>query len=306
MDILTLCYFASVCQNKSIAKAADSFFISRQALSKSIINLEKELGVQLLIRSHSGIELTPAGRRLQKSAGEILQIWEATKKDLEEIRRQNRQTIRVGYGQISFTLWKSDHVRQFSLLHPDIDVRTEIALPDELHTALLEDRLDIAVTHSFSSDQFSRTLLASCPTCVLMRADDPLAGGDCVRLADLRGRTLILRPGHTEFSSALIRLLQSEQIPFESCRLPDANIAIVLQAIRENRGLYFTSQYFQNIVGAANGTVSLPLIHDDMELLPSRDIYAVTLKSKKPSGAVSSYIRYLQSSVQQSAASDRL
>ena len=80
MDILTLCYFASVCQNKSIAKAADSFFISRQALSKSIINLEKELGVQLLIRSHSGIELTPAGRRLQESAGEILQIWEATKR----------------------------------------------------------------------------------------------------------------------------------------------------------------------------------------------------------------------------------
>ncbi len=298
MDILTLRYFISVCQSKSIAKSADSFFISRQALSKSMINLEKELGVQLLIRSHSGIDLTPAGRRLQESAGEILSIWEATQKDLEEIRCQNRQTIRVGYGQISFTLWKSDHVLQFMRLHPDIDVRSEIALPDELHTALLEDRLDIAITHSFHSDPFSRTRLASCPICALMRADDPLVCGGCVRLADLKGRTLIFLPGQTEFSSALIHLLQNERIPFESCRLLDSNIAIVLQAIREKRGVYFTSQYFQNILGAASDTVSLPLVHNDMELLPSRDIYAVTLKSKKPSGAVSSYIRYLQATIQ--------
>ncbi len=303
MDILTLRYFACICQNKSIAKSADSFFISRQALSKSMINLEKELGVQLLIRNHSGINITPAGQRLWDSAQGILQIWDTTQEDLKKIQHQSLQIIRAGYGQISFTLWKSDHVCQFSLLHPEISVHTEIALPDELHTALLEGRLDIAVTHSFCSDQFSRTLLATCPTCALMRADDPLAGGGSVRLSDLKNRTVILRPGQTEFSSALVQLLQSEQIPFETFQLFDAGIAIVLQAIREKQRIYFTSQSFQNVLGTASGTVSLPLVHDDMSLLPSRDIYAITLKDKKNAKAVSTYIRYLKASVRQPAVS---
>ena len=53
--------FLAVAQTLNFTQAAKSIFISQQAISKYISNLEEELGVRLFIRRHNEIELTAAG-----------------------------------------------------------------------------------------------------------------------------------------------------------------------------------------------------------------------------------------------------
>ena len=61
MDVKALTYYVAIVDQKSINKAAEILYISQPVLSRTVQALEDELGVQLLIRTNHGIEMTGAG-----------------------------------------------------------------------------------------------------------------------------------------------------------------------------------------------------------------------------------------------------
>lgn len=54
-------YFVTVIDCNSFTEAAERLFISQSAISQQIQALEKELGVQLIVRQNRRFSLTPAG-----------------------------------------------------------------------------------------------------------------------------------------------------------------------------------------------------------------------------------------------------
>lgn len=72
MQINHLRYFTEVARCGSISQTAQTLFISPQALSSSIANLENELGCKLFLRHHQGMLLTAAGRQVYEDLQEIL------------------------------------------------------------------------------------------------------------------------------------------------------------------------------------------------------------------------------------------
>lgn len=64
MEFKHLEYFIETSQHKSMSKAAEALYISQQALSRCIANMEQELGVELFSRSVKGIRLTEDGKYL--------------------------------------------------------------------------------------------------------------------------------------------------------------------------------------------------------------------------------------------------
>ena len=75
MDIRQLDYFIVVAQLGSFTKAADELFLSRQALSKAVRNLEHELGQPLLANRDNHLELTDAGRTLLDDAAPVVEAF---------------------------------------------------------------------------------------------------------------------------------------------------------------------------------------------------------------------------------------
>ena len=63
MDIRILRYFLAVAREENITRAAESLHIAQPSLSKQLMELEQELGKQLLIRGKRKITLTEEGRR---------------------------------------------------------------------------------------------------------------------------------------------------------------------------------------------------------------------------------------------------
>lgn len=74
MRIEHLKYFCEVAHTKSINEAAKNLFMTQPALTAALNSLERELGFQLLLRSHNGVALTPNGERLLGDCEQILSI----------------------------------------------------------------------------------------------------------------------------------------------------------------------------------------------------------------------------------------
>lgn len=92
MEIRQLRYFIAVADTLNFSRAAESVYLSQSALSRQIADLEREVGVPLLRRSTRQVELTEAGRALQKGAKELISRWE---KMLPEVRRQVAEEARA-------------------------------------------------------------------------------------------------------------------------------------------------------------------------------------------------------------------
>jgi DNA-binding transcriptional LysR family regulator len=73
MEFKHIEYFVEACNEKNFSKAAQRLFISQQALSRCIGNLEKELGCILFKRTVKGIEPTVEGKYLYDKFRPIVQ-----------------------------------------------------------------------------------------------------------------------------------------------------------------------------------------------------------------------------------------
>ena len=70
----------ALADSRNITKAADKLHITQSALSKRIRSIERELGVELLLRSHQGIRFTPSGEA-------VLAHSRAAAREMEQMRR---------------------------------------------------------------------------------------------------------------------------------------------------------------------------------------------------------------------------
>ena len=94
MNIEYLRFFYEVASVKSISKVANNSHISQPALSQQIHKLEDNLGYKLLDRSNKGVQLTEAGKIVEKYAKNILKVYENMLVDLNDISTNNK-AIRI-------------------------------------------------------------------------------------------------------------------------------------------------------------------------------------------------------------------
>src|ERR1700684_1180229 len=70
--------FAAVAEEGSLSAAARRLHLSQSALSQTIQSLERQLSVQLLLRSRTGVATTEAGAILLREGREIIAQYQRT------------------------------------------------------------------------------------------------------------------------------------------------------------------------------------------------------------------------------------
>lgn len=96
MDIRHLTYFTEVAKHASFTKAASTLHVSQPSLSKTIKQLERELGVPLFYRSSKELRLTDAGEAVLKNAQNVLDAFHNLKGTLSDVVELKKGEISVG------------------------------------------------------------------------------------------------------------------------------------------------------------------------------------------------------------------
>jgi len=137
--------FYTVANHKNITKAAEELNISQPAISKSIKNLEEQLGGQLFVRTKRGVMLTEEGKEFYNYIKQAIEYISNAENKFTELINLETGCIKIG---ISSTLTKEfllPYLKEFHRLYPKIDIQIMTNISSELFPKLRNGLIDIII-----------------------------------------------------------------------------------------------------------------------------------------------------------------
>jgi LysR family cys regulon transcriptional activator len=184
----------AVRQNYNLTEAAKALFTSQPGVSKAIIELEEELGVDIFTRHGKRIRgLTEPGRAILKSVELIMQEIDGLKRIGKEFAAQDSGsfTIATTHTQARYSLPKV--VQAFTQKFPKVRLSLLQGNPRQVAEMVLKDQADLAIaTESISGIEG----LVSLPCyqwehLVVVPPEHPLLKSKSLTLEEIAGYPLI-------------------------------------------------------------------------------------------------------------------
>lgn len=188
-------HFLTIYEFGSIGQAAEKLLLTQPALSKSIRQLEDELGVRLFDRTAVGVEPTVFGNALAMHAKTIEQQVRQAEAAISSLRGKAKGAVSVGVGPSIVTGIMPAATMMLHRLQPEIELNVVQGLVDELIPALRRGELDVAVGAwpLVSDPAFATEVLLRDRIEVVAREGHPLSGGPA-RMIDLLAHPWALPP----------------------------------------------------------------------------------------------------------------
>lgn len=193
VELKHLRYFVAVAERLNFSAAAKQLYISQQALSRIVQQLERELGVRLLNRTTRSVELTPAGAALLASARRSIAMVEDAMESARRVAR-DAQSLPLRVDVSSAGLQTGAQImRRLRRERPDLPVHlVEDGVPRGL-TALAHGRLDALFGLATRRPPgIPAEVIRREPVLLGMAVGHPLARLDAVPVAALADAELLL------------------------------------------------------------------------------------------------------------------
>ena len=196
MTLTQMKYFAAVCREKSVTRAAEKLHISQPSVTVAMQELEAETGLNLFVRQGKRIDVTPEGEFLLAKVSAILHSVEQLSNDIGELvhtKNHIRLALPLQVGSILIPLIFEEFIPR----NPEIRLEiVELGGMDSLRMVEREE-LDLAIT-IYEADycsglQYTRLFDSEC--CFCTSRDNPLAGRRSVEVAELAGEKFVMLQG---------------------------------------------------------------------------------------------------------------
>jgi LysR family transcriptional regulator, hca operon transcriptional activator len=254
MELRHLRYFVAVAEEGSLTVAAQKRLHTAQpSLSRQIHDLERELGVELLIRGPRGIELTASGRVFLDHARVALLQVEAAAEAARRAAQPARGSFAIGF----LTGYEMDWLPAvMEMLRAEL-ASTEVVIhsqdsPD-LAAGLMRGKIDVAFLRpEKSAPGLKYLLLRRDPLVVLMPRNHALAARTSVRPQDIASETFI---GVSAIRAPTLHAVIEDYAKRTGIPLkPDhqaENIAMAISLVASTAGICLVPLYAQNLLPKA-------------------------------------------------------
>jgi DNA-binding transcriptional LysR family regulator len=198
--------FVAVAEELNFTRAAERLHLAQQAVSKSVSQLERELGVELLERTTREVRLTAAGMALLDSGRDALASAEAAFDRARTVGQGVSGTVRVGITPAVGARVRDDVARALLDDAPSLSVSFHEVRPAEVPRGLRDRVVDLVLARTESdAPELDSAALRPSPVELLVPQGHRLAGATAVRLAELDGERLLTwsAPG-TPFTDLLV------------------------------------------------------------------------------------------------------
>ncbi|MEU7045561.1 LysR family transcriptional regulator [Streptomyces varsoviensis] len=192
--LVQLRYFLAAAELGSMTAAAQRINVSQSAVSTAVTHLERELGVQLLIRRHAkGLELTAAGERFQHELRGFLTHADELAESARSLGSELVGDLAVGCFQTFAPFYLPRLLRGFADRHPAVRVDVHEGDTPAVQGLLRTGQCELGLLYDLELDaDIEHEVLAMAPPYALVHEGHRLAGSRRVRLADLGGEPMVL------------------------------------------------------------------------------------------------------------------
>jgi DNA-binding transcriptional LysR family regulator len=197
MKLHDLHVLMAVVQAGSMNKAAARLNTRQSAISRSVADLERTIGVRLLDRNPQGVEPTEYGRALLDGGAAMFDDLRQAVKKIEFLVDPSAGEVRIGCSAFLATSFVSVAVDRLSLRYPRIVFQIVSTQAEALHRGLSERNFDLVITQRlgpFSDEQLEFETLYDDSFVVLAGAQNPWARRRSIELADLMNEKWVLPP----------------------------------------------------------------------------------------------------------------
>ncbi len=194
MELRVLHYFLMVAREENITKAAQLLHVTQPTLSRQLMQLEKELGVQLFHRGKHSVRLTEEGMLLRRRAQELVSLSEKTKQELQCREEVPAGEIAIGCGETKSMSLLSSSMVSFRERYPLVQFSIYSAIADDIKERIEKGLLDMGLLVEpvdISKYEYIRLPVEE-RWGVLVREDSPLARKASVSPEDLLDIPLIM------------------------------------------------------------------------------------------------------------------
>ncbi|MGW3178522.1 LysR family transcriptional regulator [Kitasatospora sp. NPDC001119] len=201
VSLTALRVFRAVAEQGTFTAAAQALGYTQSAVSRQIASIERAAGAELLERRREGVRLTAAGRVVMRHATVVLEEIDAAARELSG-RPEEGGTVRLGWVPTAGTTLVPQALAALRRSDPGVRVTSREGGTATLARALRAGGIDLALLSSAppfrAPDTESPPLVLQTLTeralCLAVPAAHPLARGEYVDVADLRGQRWIAGP----------------------------------------------------------------------------------------------------------------
>ena len=196
LELRQIQYFIEVAKREHMTEAAEALHVAQSAVSRQIVNLESELGVDLFIRDGRTIRLTQIGQMFLKKMEQAMDVIDQAKREITQYLDPEKGTVRIGFPSSLATYMLPTAISAFRNRHPDVTFHLYQDSYHNLIDNVTRGDIDIALLGPVSTNELkvkSEVLFVE-DIIALLPMNHPLAGRKTIRLDDLRNAPFILSP----------------------------------------------------------------------------------------------------------------
>lgn len=282
MDLNDLKLFARAAELGNITRAAEESGYTQSAASHALRRLERELGLELLQRLHTGVCLTADGRSLLPYVSEMLMSQERLLQKAAALSSEVSGVITVGCISSVAIRWLPELIEGMHQRYPSVQLRFQEGSYEAVEEWILRKKVEVGFLSSSTRQALHLTPLLEDDLLLVLPKGHPLCALEEVPLSCLQAQRII--------------------IPADS--LCDIGAILRASGFAPAKDAGINSDYAAlSLVAQGRGVTILPRVllddHDDarvclrrMEGHPTRTICMATLPQARLSPAAKAFSRY--------------
>ncbi len=194
MELRTLRYFLAAAQEENMTRASEILHVTQPTLSRQIMDLERELGVTLMLRGKNGLTLTDDGRFFRQRAQEIVELTDRLEKDIAGQKKDISGMVVIGASEVGGSQTLAKLIKEFSEKYPAVQFTLYNETVDNIKDRLDKGLVDIGLLlEPADVTKYDYVRLDRQDTWgLLMRDDHPLADKESLTVEDVASCPLLL------------------------------------------------------------------------------------------------------------------
>jgi DNA-binding transcriptional LysR family regulator len=210
MELRHLRYFTAVVQWKGYREASRRLHVAQPAISRTISDLENELGLKLFSRTKRMAQLTPEGELFYAEAVRTLAQAECAVQTAKRAAKGEIGKLSIGFLGSATYAFLPELVRTFKSQYPGVKLTLQELSPLQQEAALDKGEIDIGLTRTLTTER-SRTFSSRCLYSDPLMAVLPVSWRvktKCVRISDLAKESFVLfdREGYPPLFDTITRM----------------------------------------------------------------------------------------------------